>query len=252
MFGYALDVEDYYVNLHLNTQMELPDSRDSVLHFFETMRKAHPDLSHFHARENGDLTLEGDKSQSTYGWISIEAHRLCSARVNPESLEIAYKQHELVLDLAPAALTLSELDCEAIDVMYGFDFIFEGNHDEVVAEALGFGPGLESLLDIPNAQLTKFEPMITLAIDEERRLQCRLALETRSNPVPGRPGFTDDLLSVYFTVRQFWSPDLGITFSESFRRQCELGEELLESRVIPKVIKPLAQVIARRENGPAA
>ncbi len=34
------------------------------------------------------------------------------------------------------------LDCEALDVMYGFDFTYEGNHDEVVAEALGVIPAL--------------------------------------------------------------------------------------------------------------
>ena len=75
-----------------------------------------------------------------YRWLAIEPTRLCSGQYNPESLEEAYRQHELVLELAPHLLTISLLDCEALDVMYGFDFNYDGNHDEVVAEALGVGP----------------------------------------------------------------------------------------------------------------
>ena len=33
--------------------------------------------------------------------------------MNPESLEEAFRQHEMVLDLAPPLLTISLLDCEA-------------------------------------------------------------------------------------------------------------------------------------------
>ena len=35
--------------------------------------------------------------------------------------------------------------------MFGFDFNFDGNHDEVVAEALGVGHGLEGLFELPQA-----------------------------------------------------------------------------------------------------
>ena len=31
--------------------------------------------------------------------------------------------------------------------MFGFDFNFDGNHDEVVAEALGVGHGMEGLFE---------------------------------------------------------------------------------------------------------
>ena len=113
------------------------------------MKKGFPDLRNFHTRENGDLVLEGDKEEESYRWVAIEPRRLCWGHTNPESLEDAYRQHEMVLDLAPPLLTISLLDCEALDVMYGFDFTYEGNHDEVVSEALGVGNGLEGLLELP-------------------------------------------------------------------------------------------------------
>ena len=62
----------------------------------------------------------------------------------------------MVLDLAPPLLTISLLDCEALDVMYGFDFTYEGNHDEVVTEALGVGTapgGLTRIAADPSDQL---------------------------------------------------------------------------------------------------
>ena len=153
----------------------------------------------------------------------------------------------MVLELAPHLLTISMLDCEALDVMYGFDFTYEGNHDEVVAEALGVGPALEGLLEVPGGRVINFEPSITLALDESCRLQCRLSVETRTNAYQVRTGeFPEDQISVYFTVRQYWGTGPELTFLDSFRRQREIGEEVVRASVIPRIVRPLAQAIASR------
>jgi hypothetical protein len=247
MNRYSCDADDFYVNVNLNTEMELPTNRDTVLHFFEQMRKAFPELRNFYTRENGDLVLEGDKEQESYRWVAMEPRRLGSGQVNPATLADVYRQHELVLDLAPHLLTISLLDCEALDVMFGFDFTFDGNHDEVVAEALGIGTGLEGLLEIPHARVINFEPSITLALDESCRLQSRLSIETRTNAYQIRTGeFPEDQISVYFTVRQYWGTGPEMQFIDSFRRQRAIGEEAVEKIVIPKIVKPLAQAIASR------
>ena len=247
MNGYFNDADDFYVNMNLNTEMELPTNRDTVLHYFEQMKKRFPELRNFFTRDNGDLVLEGDKEQGSYRWLAIEPRRLCSGQVNPESLDDAYRQHELVLELAPHLLTISTLDCEALDVMYGFDFTYDGNHDEVVAEALGVGSGLEGLLEVPSGRVNNYEPSITLALDESCRLQCRLALETRTDAYQIRTGeFPEDQISIYFTVRQYWGTGPEQTFLDSFRRQREIGEEIVQRKVIPRVVRPLAQAIASR------
>jgi hypothetical protein len=247
MNRYICDADQFYVNLHLNTEMELPTNRDTVLHFFEQMKKGFPELRNLYSRENGDLVLEGDKDQQTYRWLAIEPRRLCSGQFNPETLEDAYRQHDLVLDLAPHLLTISVLDCEALDVMYGFDFNFEGNHDEVVAEALGVGHGLEGLFELPSAQVINFEPSLTLALNDSCQLQCRLAIETRTNAYQVRTrDFGEDQISIYFTVRQYWGKGPEMTFLESLRRQREVGEEIIQRSILPKVVRPLAQAIASR------
>lgn len=247
MNRFTCDADDFYVNVNLNTEMELPNNRDTVLHYFEQMRKAFPELRNFYTRENGDLVLEGDKEQGHYRWLAIEPRRLCSGQVNPETLEDAYRQHEMVLDLAPHLLTISQLDCEALDVMYGFDFNYEGNHDEVVAEAFGLSHALEGMLDVPNARVINYEPSVTLSLDESCRLQCRLSVETRTNAFQVRTGvFPDDQISLYFTVRQYWGSGPETTFLDSFRRQREIGEEIVQRMIVPRVVKPLAQAIASR------
>ena len=247
MNPFHCDADDYYVNMNLTTEMELPSNRDTVLHYFEQMRKAFPELRSFYSRESGDLVLESDKEEERYRWLAIEERRLCSGQVNPETLEDAYRQHEMVLDLAPHLLTISLLDCEALDVMFGFDFTYEGNHDEVVAEALGMGSAFEGLLEFPRARVLNFEPSITLALDETCRLQCRLAIETRTNAYQIRTGeFPDDQISLYFTVRQYWGSGPEQSFLDSFRRQREIGEELVRKTVVPRIVQPLAQAIASR------
>jgi hypothetical protein len=247
MNRYNCDADEFYVNVTLNTEMELPTARDTVLHFFEQMKKGYPELRNFYTRDNGDRVLEGDQEQESYRWLAIEPRRLCSGHMNPETLDQAFGQHEMVLDLAPPLLTISLLDCEALDVMFGFDFTFEGNHDEVVAEALGVGHGLEGLFELQEARVINYEPTITLTLNESCQLQCRLAVETRTNAYQVRTGdFGDDQISVYFTVRQYWGRGPDQSFLDSLRRQRETGEQLLQQAVIPRVVRPLALAIASR------
>lgn len=247
MNRYDRDADDYYVNVNLNTEMELPNGRDTVLHFFEQMKKGFPELRNFETRDNGDLILESDKNEDSYRSVAIEARRLSSNSTNPESLQDAYRQHELLLDLAPPLLTISLLDCEALDVMFGFDFTYDGNHDEVVAEALGVGSALEGLLDAPRSKIVNFEPSLTIALDESCRLQCRLAVETRTSAYQVRTGeFDDDQISLYLTIRQYWGNGPDLSFLESFRRQRAIGEEILDRSVLPRIVRPLAQAIASR------
>jgi hypothetical protein len=247
MNRYTTDADDFYVNLNLNTELDLPSGRDTVLHYFEQMKKAFPDMRNFYTREGGDLVLEGDKEAGHYRWLAIETKRLCSGHVNPETIEDAYKQHEMVLEVAPHLLTLSVLDCEALDVMFGFDLTYQGNHDEIIAEALGIGPSLEGVLEGAGGRVLNYEPSITMALDESCRLQCRLSIETRTNAFQVRTGeFPEEQISVYFTVRQYWGTGPDKNFLDSFRRQRMIGEELLVEKVIPRIIRPLAAAIASK------
>ena len=123
-------------------------------------------MTDFDCRESGEFVLEEDREQGSYRWVTLEARRLCTGYVNPPELEAADAQHEHVLEVAPYHLDFSPLDCEALDVLFAFDFMFSGNHDEVVAEALGLNTTLESLLQMPGSRVINYEPSLMLALDE--------------------------------------------------------------------------------------
>lgn len=247
MQQYTDEADSFSVQVNLNTELVLPNERETVLHFFEQMRKAFPDLRNFFTRDSGDLVLEGEKDAERYRWVAIEPRKLCSGFVDPETLDFAYRQHEMVLELAPHLLTISVLDCEALDVMYGFDFTYSGNHDDLVAEVLGVGSGMDAMLELPRSRVVNFEPTITMALDDSCRLQCRLAIETRTNAYQIRTGeFPEEQISVYFTVRQYWGNGPERSFVESFQNQCRIGERIVEEKIVPRIVRPLAAAISAR------
>ena len=125
---------------------------------------------------------------------------------------------------------------------------FSGNHDEVVAEALGLNTTLENLLQLPGSRVINYEPSLMLSLDEGCRLQCRLSIETRTNAYQIRTGqFPDAPISVYFTVRQYWGRSPYKTFVESYQNQRRICQDLVDNQIIPAIVRPLAQTIAAKQ-----
>ncbi len=239
--------DDCYSNLNLNTEMQLPTGRETILGFFERIQKTYPSMRNFYTRENGDLVLEEDKDQGQQRWLSVEPRRICSGYLNPDSIDAAFEQHKLVLQLIPYMLSVSPMDCEALDYMMGFDFLYKGNHDELVTEALGASASLDGLLDIPGSKVLNFEPSITVSLEESCRRQARLMIETRTNSYQVRRNeFPEDLITVYFTVRQYGSLEPDTSFEETLDHLREQCDYLLDTYVVDQVLRPLAQAIATK------
>lgn len=239
--------DDFAVSVNLATKLELPSRRETVLHFFERLQKSFPKMTDFDRRDNGDCALEEERESGSYRWVTLESRRLNLGYVNPPELEEADETAERILDIAPAHLDLSPLDAEALDVMFTFDFMYAGNHDEVVAEALATGTALENLISLPNSKVLNYEPTIMFALDENCRLQCRLSVETRTNAFQVRTGqFPDAAISVYFTVRQYWGKLAFKSYTESYRNQRRIAQELVDSHVVPHVIQPLSHIISAK------
>ncbi len=247
MSGYGAFSDDHYVNLNLSTEMELPRSRESVLHYFEQIRRRYPRMLNFYARERAEFVLEEEKEAGTYRWVSTEPKRINSGVVNPESFESACDQHRTVLELVPYELSVSPLDCESLSVMFGFDFTYKGNHNEILCEAVGIAPGLETFASVPGTKVLSHEPAIQFALDEECRTQCRVSFESRTNAFQVRTGdFLEDQLSVYLTVRRYDSLGIDENYLSEYDRLAGLGRELVDSYLIEGVLRPLQQAISLR------
>ncbi len=239
--------DDFYVNMNLSTEMELPTNRETILHFFERIQKKYPAMRNFYCREKGDFVLEEDKDQGQYRWSTIESRRVCSGYVNAPVIEDALEQHKLVLELAPYMLSVSPLDCEALDLLFGFDFTYRGNHNQLVAEALGLSPSLERMMEVPGATVINYEPSLTLALDEECRTQCRLSIETRTNAYQVRTSdYPEDQLSVYLTARQYGSLGPDTTFVKALEHLTQVCYDMVDHFVVDNVLRPLARTIATK------
>ncbi len=245
MNRYSSLSDDFYVNMNLSTEMDLPSSRESILHFFESLQKKYPTMRNFYSREKGDFILEEDKEQGHYRWSTIENRRLCSGHVNPAAIDDALEQHRLVLELAPYMLSLSTIDCEAIDLLFGFDFTYRGNHNQLVAEALGFNPSIERLMEFPRASVVNYEPTITFALDEDCRMQVRLSIETRTNAYQIRTGnYSEDQLSVYVTARRYGGLPPDTSYVQILDKLARVCHEVIDHYVADHVLVPLARAIS--------
>ena len=245
MNPYSSFSDDYYVNMNLATEMELPSSRDTVLHYFEQIQKKYPEMRNFYSRDKRDFILEEDKDSGNYRWCTVEPKRICSGQVNPESLDSVLEQHRHALELAPYALSISPLDCEALDLLFGFDFTYRGNHNQLISEALGMCPAMEPLGNLPGATIISNEPNITFALDEDCRLQCRLSVESRTNAYQIRTGeYQEDQVSVYVTARQYGSLAPQQTYVETLERLYEVCRDVIDSYVVDSILQPLARTIA--------
>ena len=245
MTPYASLADDFYVNMNLATEMELPSQRETILHFFERLQKNYPTMRKFYCRDKRDYVLEEDKDQGRYRWAAVESKRLCSGQVNPPSLDAVLEQHRLVLDLAPAFLSVSPLDCEALDVLFGFDFAYRGNHNALLAEALGVGPAFDRLGDVPGSKVINYEPSLTVALDEDCRIQVRISTETRTNAFQVRTGeFNEEQLSVYVTARQYGSLEPDTSYADAMERLAQLARDVVDNCVVDQILRPLARTIS--------
>ncbi len=244
---YSTLSDDFYVNMNLNTEMALPVGRETTLSFFERVRKQYSTMRNFYTRDNGDHVLEEDKDQGHQRWLTLEPRRICSGYINPDDVDDAFEQHKLVLELVPYMLSVSSLDCEALDYMMGFDFNYRGNHDELVADALGVSSALDGLLEIPGRQVLNFEPTMTIALEETCRRQARLLIETRTNAYQvRRSDYPEEHISVFFTVRQYGSLESDTSYEETLAELKAQCESLLEKYVIDQVLRPLQQAISAK------
>ncbi len=64
MIRYGSYSDDHYVNMNLNTEMELPHNRETVLHYFEQVQKQFPSMKNFYSRERGEFVLEEEKDKA--------------------------------------------------------------------------------------------------------------------------------------------------------------------------------------------
>ncbi len=245
--SYCSLCDDFYVDMCINTELDLPTSRDTVLTFFEQIQKRFPSMGTFYRRDNSDYCLEENRSLGQYRWVALEVDRIASGVVNPSSFEMAYEQDRLVLQLVPYMLSVSHLDVGSLDVTFAMDFDCRASHDEVIAEAFFRGTAFDCFSDMPGARAIGFSPAVVMALSDDCRTQARISIDSRTSILEPRKKEppADEAISLSFTVRQYPPASGRFEPLESFERQYRLAQRLMAERIVPNFVRPLTEAIAQ-------
>lgn len=240
--------DDFYVDMCVNTELDLPSNRETILSFFERIQKQVPEMGNFFRKDSGDFCLEEERGGDKYRWVTLELDRLCSSCANPVVMEDAYTLGEMVLELMPYMLGVNHLDIDSLDVTFTMDFDYTGNQDEIIADALFTPTPFSSLLEIPSSRPIGFSPTAIVSLSEDCRTQARLTVEPRTSvyEVRNEKYKGDDPISLYFTIRQYPRPNEKFDALNSFKHQCRVAENLMAEKIIPNFAQPLASAISQR------
>lgn len=234
---------DFYVNQKLSVKMDLPRGRETVLDLFERVRKQFSGMTQFR-RYRDELALESSPTDSPHRWLAVRANNVRSGVVNPPDLREAYSLHRHVLEVSPYFLNVSPLDIDYVELLYGFDLHAGGNHDAIVFEALYAGSPMAELCDISGASPVECQPVLGICIGNRGELEVQFEVKTRGTSQPAKDPDAGDPISVYLTLRRFGSPKSLEELSDVTAELAAHGEELVQTKVVPKLVVPIRDAIA--------
>lgn len=234
---------DFYVNQKVSLKMDLPTGRETVLQMFDRIRHELPEMKSF-KRYDSELALESSSGEAHYSWMAMRQTSIRSGWVNPLSLNEAYKLHRVILDVAPYFLSISPIDVEYIELVFGFDIKAGMNRNEVVLDALLAQSPLASLIDMDRESVLDAQPFLGFSLSHSCDLQAFVEVKTRTVPNEIASGqYEDEPISIYLTARRNGPLTSIDDFSETFGMLAGHVERLAEDRVIPYVVLPIREAI---------
>jgi hypothetical protein len=230
---------DFYVNQKLNLKLDLPRERQTILDLFDRVRRQFPSMNQFR-RYKDELALEAEPNAPQHRWIAIRNNNIRSGSVNPETLQEAYSLHKHVLDVAPYFLSISPLDVDFIELLYGFDMMAEKNHDQIVYDALLSNSPLAKVLEVPDSTISDCQPLFGIVLREHGDIEVMFEVKTRS---PSRGAGRDEPISIYLTLRKYGPVSEIHQLPEALAELVTVGEDLVDTRVVPNIVVPIRDAI---------
>jgi hypothetical protein len=241
--------DEFYVSSRLFLKLQMNLERETVLHFFDRIRREYPNLRKLRHRDNGSLLLEEDPDENgSRRWVRLDPDSLRLGHVVPPDLSDVRRFSSLVMSQAPFHLTFSDIDYDHLELIYGFDLEFRGNHDQIVAETLfGEGSTMGQLLDRFGGQVIDAQPYFGVALNESCDLQAYVEIKSRTTTYEIRTGQYDaQPLSIFLTIRKYWGMDIPESPEVVLRELYDAADEFATEHVVPEFVNPLAAAIANR------
>jgi len=248
-FAFGAQCDEFHIATRLFLKLELGLQRETVLHFFDSIKREFPNLNKLRRRDDGALLLEEDESEDGgKRWLRLDEAALRLGQSNPTRTEDAHRLGQTVLRMAPYHLTLGDLDYDHLEVVVGFDLEYRGNHDQLVAETLyGEGPLAGLFVHDQVRHVIDTQPFLGLAISDTCDTQVYLEIKSRTSTFEVRTQqFDHKPLGVFLTLRRYWGFTEGQSLLEAHTELTQKAEEWAAERIVPLVVNPLAQAIASR------
>ncbi len=245
--SYRALCSDFYINAKLNVRMELPTNREPVLDLFERTRRSFPAMNAFR-RYKDELALESAANATPHRWMAIRAASVRTGVVNPNTEEEMYSVHRMAAEVSPYYLSISPLDLEYIELLYGFDLAAKENHDEITAAALLGGSPLAALLENDEITINDCQPLLGMKVLNEQGLEAHFEIKTRSgsnSTASSTPG-TSDPISVYLTLRCYDPVTDLKDLTGKLDELIERGQALVDEYAVPNLLIPLRDEIVSR------
>lgn len=234
---------DFYVNQKLALKMDLPADRETILHMCDQVRKAMPSMDRFRRYEN-ELALESSRRDAEYRWLAMRRTSIRTGHVNPQNMEEAYKLHRLVLRVAPYHLTISPLDVDFLELLFGFDLECKNNHDAVVFDALYSQSPMAGLIRTPDSQILDLQPILGLSLNERGDQQAYFEVKTRTKNRRGQATRSrNEPISILLTVRRYGPVHQIEELQDIFDQLAQHGEALATDRLVPALLMPISRQI---------
>lgn len=243
--SYGALCSDFYINQRLNLKLDLPTERETLLAMFDRVRRELPAMEHFR-RYSNELALETDPAgEGLQRWLALRRNSIRSGAAHLETPAQAYGLHRLVLETAPYFLSISPLDVDYLELLYGFDLSSGGNHDAIVFDALLAGSPLAGMIRGIDGATVDCQPIVGISLPDAPELQAHFEVKTRTSARMVRPGDGDSPpISVCLVLRRYGAVKDAAELLTIFKSLAAHGEDLVENRVVPSLVLPIREAIA--------
>ena len=245
--GLGAMCDEFYVSSRLYLKLDLKLDRETVLHFFDRIRKEYPTMCKMRRQGNHGLILEEEADgEGSRRWLRLDNKSLRFGQHSPEDTQSVQRFGNLILTQAPYHLSFSDLDYDHLEVIYGFDLEYRGNHDQLVAETLMGDQTTAAFLFGDNAShVIDAQPYFGVALTPQCDLQAYVEVKSRTTTYEVRNStFEGEPISVFLTLRKYWGVENSASLSETCAHLCDLADGLATDKVVPNFVNPLAAAIA--------
>jgi hypothetical protein len=248
MWSFGAFCDDFYVNTRLYLKLDLAPSRETLLHFLEQIRRAFPRMSRLRRREDDGLVLDEENREGhDRRFVRIDTNALRFGNFRPTDLDAVSGFAAMVLRQAPHHLSFSDLDYDYMEVAFGFDLEYRGNHDELVADALFSDHPLLNALTSDGRRIIDCQPFFGVRLTDDCAEQVYLEVKGRTSTYEIRTGeYEPAALSIYVTARRYWGFAGDKDLLTVHRELLATGEQYAADCALPHLVQPLAAAIASR------